>query len=330
MKLLVVGCGSIGARHARNARQFGEVGVVDPMVVRASAVSREIGADVFASVESALAWTPDAAIVATPHKTHIELAQTLVAARVPVLIEKPIADRPDGVDALLDMAGRNRVPLFVACNMRFHPGVSTLREHLHEVGNPYFARAHYGNYLPDMRPGADYRQLYCARRENGGGVILDSIHEIDYLTWLFGDAQRVNAQAGTLSDLDIDVEDYAALTIEHAGGVRTEIHLDYLQRFKRRGCEIAGSEGTLIWASEGKNPESCVVKLYTCRAKRWTILYESQQEDGNQPYVRMLRAFLDSVAGPAHRDLLTAAQAASTLAVALDAMACVAGHPHAG
>src|SRR5436309_2376616 len=98
-----------------------------------------------------------------------------------------------------------------------------------------------------MRPGAEYRSLYCSRAEAGGGVILDAIHEIDYLAWLFGPVERVSAEAGRIGDLDIDVEDYASLALMHRGGVRSEIHLDYLQRWKRRGCEVVGSEGTLIW-----------------------------------------------------------------------------------
>ena len=74
----------------------------------------------------------------------------------------------------------------VVCNMRFHPAVAALRHALPMIGKPLFAQAHYGNYLPDMRPGADYRTLYCASAAAGGGVILDAIHEIDYLIWLFG------------------------------------------------------------------------------------------------------------------------------------------------
>lgn len=317
MKILVLGCGSIGSRHTRNASALAQVAVVDAQVERAEPLVRELDAKFFLSLEQALDWRPDAAVIATPHTTHVELASRLVQAGVPVLIEKPIADSLSGIDDMLATASRGNVPVFVVCNMRFHPGVATLRQHLASIGKPYFARASYGNYLPDMRPNADYRSLYCARKASGGGVILDAIHEIDYLTWLFGDTVGISAAAGRLSDLDIDVEDYAAINLHHSGGVRSEIHLDYLQRFKRRSCEIVGANGTLIWSSEGKNPEVCSVRWYNCEQKAWHVLYESKQIDTNQPYVELMKAFVESVKGTPHPSLLTGAQAKRTLETAL-------------
>lgn len=328
MKVVVVGCGSIGARHAHNSARLAKVGVVDTVVEKARTVAREGDICVFRSIEDALAWQPDAAIVATPHTTHIEIAARLVSAQIPVLIEKPIAERLDGVDGFLDQAMRRRVPVYVVCNMRFHPAVDTLRQHVSEIGTPYFARAHYGNYLPDMRPGTDYRHLYCAGSD-GGGVILDAIHEIDYLTWIFGDASSVTAVAGKLSDLDISVEDYASLSIVHANGARSEIHLDYLQRFKRRGCEVVGSEGTLLWSSQGKNPEDCTVRLFTASDKTWRTLYDSRGVDVNEPYVKLVSAFFDSVRGKPHATLLTGAQAKRVLQVALMAKSAALSQPAA-
>jgi predicted dehydrogenase len=201
--------------------------------------------------------------------------------------------------------------------MRFHPAVAALRSALPRIGRPLFAQAHYGNYLPDMRPGADYRTLYCARAASGGGVILDAIHEIDYLTWLFGPVERVSAEAGKLSDLDIDVEDYAAITLIHTSGVRSEVHLDYLQRSKRRGCVIAGSEGTLIWTSEGKSPEHCLVRFRAAGSDRWDTILEQPELDTAQPYVELMRRFLDPAAGDG--DLLDGRGAAERLSVALAA-----------
>ena len=46
-----------------------------------------------------------------------------------------------------------------------------------------------------------------------GMVVLDAIHEIDYLTWLFGPIDSVACQAARLSTLDIDTEDYAAISL---------------------------------------------------------------------------------------------------------------------
>jgi predicted dehydrogenase len=201
--------------------------------------------------------------------------------------------------------------------MRFHPAIAALRRALPRVGRPLFARAQYGNYLPDMRPGADYRTLYCARAESGGGVIFDAIHEIDYLVWLFGPVERVSAESGRIGDLDIDVEDYAALALTHRSGVRSEIHLDYLQRSKRRGCEIVGTEGTLVWTSEGKAPEECVVRYRPPGNGAWEIILDDSNLDAAEAYVQLMTRFLAPV--DTDRDLLDGWGGAEGLAIALAA-----------
>ncbi|MEW6219303.1 MAG: Gfo/Idh/MocA family oxidoreductase, partial [Thermodesulfobacteriota bacterium] len=159
------------------------------------------------------------------------------------------------------------------------------------------------------------------RREAGGGVILDAIHELDYLGWILGPVATVNAAvAARLSDLDIDVEDYACLALRHASGTVSEIHLDYLRPYKRRGCELVGEDGMLLWQSEGKNPEICSVRLFRRDRDQWETLHASDSLDGNEPYRLMLGRF---IAGGEQEWslLLDGRQALRELEVALEARA---------
>ncbi len=315
VKVLVAGCGSIGARHVANAARNAAVAVVDPDQLRAMEVAAASGAAVFPDLAAALAWKPDAAIVATPPKFHVGIAGELVAAGVPMLIEKPISLSLDGVDALIDAAVTKNVPLYVACNMRFHPGPATLKSALPNIGKPLFAVAHYGNYLPAMRPGIDYRTLYAAQRADGGGVIFDSIHEIDYLAWLLGPVGSVSCAAARLGDLDIDVEDHAVINLAHASGANSNVQLDFLRRRKSRGCEIIGSEGTLSWLSDGKAPERCVVERFGSDGQL-TLLASDEAYDSNKMYVAMLDAFLDVASGGSAHGLQTGVEARAALAAA--------------
>lgn len=317
MKLLVVGVGSIGRRHARNARDLCDVRIHDVDAARVRQVAGEIDIAAFDDINDALHWQPDAAIVATPHADHVTTARRLLEAGCDILVEKPVADRLEPAAELVEQAAAFGRRLFVVCNMRFHPGPATLKKHLHEIGRPWFARAHFGQWLPDMRPQADYRQLYCAHSEAGGGVVLDAIHEIDYLMWLFGSAENVNEVTARCSDLDIDVEDYAAIHLRHENGVRSEIHLDYLQACKRRGCELVGSGGTLLWESEGANPEHCRVRLFCRDGKQWEILHETEAVDADDMYRTLLTRFLAALRGEEAADLLDGSLAVAELAVAL-------------
>ena len=320
MKILVVGCGSIGRRHVSNAASLAETGVFDLDGDAARACAKENGAETFPSLEAALDWKPGGVVVATPHSSHLRVAKAAVEAGADVLIEKPISDDLAGVAEFLDFAEARNRRVFVVCNMRFHPAVELMKAGLPGIGRRLFARAQYGNYLPDMRKEADYRTLYCSRRETGGGVILDSIHEIDYLSWFFGDVESVCATAATIGGLDIDVEDYAAVNLTHESGVRTEIHLDYLQRHKRRGCEIVGTEGTLVWISEGKNPERCRVRIFPASTGKWETLLSSDGIDETMPYEKLMQSFLDAMEGRSNV-LLDGRAAARELGVALAARA---------
>ena len=150
-------------------------------------------------------------------------------------------------------------------------------------------------------------------------MILDAIHEIDYLTWFFGPVGEVSCRAARLSDLEIDVEDYAALWFRHSGGVCSEVHLDYLQQSKRRGCEIVGTHGTLVWQSDGKKPERCLVRLFTRDPGRWRVLLSDERVDAGEPYFKLMGEFVHALEGRETPDLLTGREALSELVVALSA-----------
>ena len=312
-KILIVGCGSIGKRHAENASRISQTAVFDVNTQAASATARSLKIPFFQTLEEGLSWRPDGVVIATPNHTHIKIAHYVVAFGADVLIEKPLSYSLNDVGHFLEEAEKKGCRVIVACNMRFHPAIKSVHSHLSKIGRPYFARAHYGNYLPDMRPGVDYRKLYCAHRTMGGGVIFDAIHEIDYLMWFFGQVETVLCKANRLSSLDIDVEDYASINLCFTSGMCAELHLDYLQRAKRRGVEIVGSEGTIIWNSDGKFPEQCSVKLYT-PDNGWQVIYAEKALDANEMYLELMQKFILALES-SYIELLNGRQAAEELDV---------------
>lgn len=296
-----------------------ETAVVDADQEIAERCAHELGVRHFPNLESGLAWKPDGVIVAVPNDFHIPVASAVVEAGADVLIEKPISHTIEGVGRFLDRAEVLHRRVFVGCNMRFHPAVLALCDNLHRIGRPLYALAHVGNYLPNMRPGVDYRNLYCASRALGGGVILDAIHEIDYLMWFFGPVRKVLCEAAKLSDMDIDVEDFACICLRHENNVVSAIQMDYLRPFKRRGCEVVGDEGMLLWQSEGKNPEFCIVRLFRKETGRWETLVHTDELDMNKPYEKMIACFLDAFRGK-DVPLVQGRDAAAELSIALKAL----------
>lgn len=319
MKVLVIGCGSIGRRHAANAAAIATAGVLDASPDAARACAEATGALPFDTLHAALSWKPDAVVVATPHRSHLEIARAAIGA-ADLLIEKPLSHSLEGVEDFLAAADGARHRAFIVCNMRFHPGPAALRQNLQRIGVPLFARAHVGNYLPSMRPGRDYRELYAARRSEGGGVILDAVHEIDYLSWLFGRVDEVACRAGKLSTLDLDVEDHALVAMRHDSAVETSAELDYLRPRKSRGCEIIGTQGVLLWHSDGKDPECCSVRFFKSGGSDWEPIVDIPAVDTARPYVELMAAFLQEIQAPGTTALASARDGARVLEVALAAL----------
>jgi predicted dehydrogenase len=183
MKGLVVGCGSIGKRHLQNLRALGvaDLGVVESDSSRRQQVAGEMGIAAFAQLADGLRWFPDFVVIATPTHFHISQAMEVASKGCAVFVEKPLSHTSDGVSELVNVIGQSGLVSMVGCNMRFHPGPKKVKELLDAgaLGRILSARVYVGSYLPDWRPGTDYRQNYAARDENGGGCILDCIHEID-------------------------------------------------------------------------------------------------------------------------------------------------------
>ncbi len=139
----------------------------------------------------------------------------------------------------------------VGFQLRFHPCLRKLAETVHSgvLGNLLAVRATIGEYLPSWHPYEDYRQMYAARADLGGGVVLSQIHEFDYLYSLFGVPQQIYAIGGHWSELEIDVEDTASILMKCRVDRRPlpiQLHQDYLQSPPSRQCEVIGDRGRAV------------------------------------------------------------------------------------
>lgn len=294
MKALVVGGGSIGRRHLRNLADLGVggLGLVDIREEAREQLRKELGAETFATLEEGLAWSPQFAVIATPPHLHVEQALAAAERGIDLFIEKPLTHQPEGIPLLIRHLERHACVSLVGCNMRFHPGPAQVKKLLDErrFGKILFARIHTGSYLPEWRPGSDYRQNYAANVETGGGCLLDCIHEIDLARWYLGEVAELLGYTARLGALEISTEDYAFLLLRHESGAISEVHLDYLQRSYERGCQIAGEAGSLFW-----DFRSGAVRCYDAERREWSELAQPAGWAVNDMYVAEMRYFLDCV-----------------------------------
>ena len=234
MRVLVVGYGSIGERHARILSELGcQVSIVSRHATPKSGVFRDLA--------QALSDEPPGYIViANETCRHRNTLDELIRLgyRGSVLVEKPLFDCP------LPPPDHKFARLAVAYNLRFHPTLLRLRDILAQE-KAIRATVHCGSYLPDWRPGRDYRAASSAAKAAGGGVLRDLSHEIDYLLWLLGPWNRLAALGGKLSPLEIETDDVFSILVELDRCLIATVSLDYLDRRGRREITINTASGTV-------------------------------------------------------------------------------------
>jgi predicted dehydrogenase len=267
MKILIAGLGSIGQRHARNlrllcgrdlelityrTRGLPQVITPDLKIKTDASIESEYGFRSYASLEEALAQRPDAVFICNPNSMHLPLALTAARAGCHLFIEKPLSHNLEGVAELIDLIEEKGLVCLVGYQLRFHPGLKIVKSLLASgvIGHLISVRMAFGEYIPHWHKYEDYRQYHAARQDQGGGVILSQIHDLDFIYALFGLPRRVFALGGKLSSLEVDVEDTASILMDYQiAGRPVPIHVsqDYVQRPPVRRCDIVGDSGAITW-----------------------------------------------------------------------------------
>lgn len=309
MKILMVGLGGIGQRHTRNLRALlgDSVEIIAYRTRRLThVVTPAMGADTqrdveevykirsFDSLEDALAQKPDAAFVCNPSSLHVPVTRSCLKAGCDVFIEKPLSHALENTDELVDLAVAHKRIAMIGYQLRFHPCVIKLQEIVASdvLGSLLGVRATIGEYLPNWHPYEDYRIMYAARAELGGGVILTQIHEFDFLYSMFGTPRRIYAVGGRWSDLEVDVEDTASSLMEvpYAGRVLPiQLHQDYLQSPPNRQCEIIGDRGRVVMDLHAQTVATYMRNIATPE------VFKVENFDRNDLFLDQTRHFLDCI-----------------------------------
>jgi predicted dehydrogenase len=268
MRVLVVGCGSIGKRHARllAERTDMDLTVCDALPENLqAAVEQAAGARPVADYAAALAERPDLVFVCTPNHLHRPMAEAALEAGCHVLCEKPLADTVANAEALAqrvgaelqlgpgDAAGLGRAgarPLrgpqvfAVGYSLRSHGGLRRVHEIVRSgvLGTLVGGRAMVGTYFTLMCATTPYRMT------EPNALITDYTHLLDYMRLFLGDAERVSAEAATLGDLPLRPQpNLFSLLVRYRSGAVATIHMDYVQHPQRSAVELYGDRGTVTY-----------------------------------------------------------------------------------
>lgn len=249
-KIAFVGLGSIATRHLKNVHSYlasqGDRCEVD---LYRSSLNRPLAAELQEMVNNTFLYADtipadrqyDVVFVTNPTSMHYETIDRFAAHTKSFFIEKPIFDSTEVDERIFDSI--KGIPSYVACPLHYNPVLQYVKEKFNPA-DVICARAMSSSYLPDWRPGQDYRRTYSAHKELGGGVSIDLIHEWDYLTWLFGMPTECYHLIKKVSTLEIDSDDLA-IYIGRNEKISFELHLDYFGRKTQRTLDLFTADDTI-------------------------------------------------------------------------------------
>jgi predicted dehydrogenase len=233
----------------------------------------------------------DVAIICTPTSNHFKDFIKVSKNNIPnIYIEKPICGSTK--ESLIIEKTKNELNLNVVIgyDLHFDLGLLKVKELLKEniTGKVCSFQVEVGQYLPDWRIKEDYREGMSAKKALGGGVMLDLIHEFDYVNWLFGPIKSIFGKHNHISNLEIETEDVSLNIVETKNGVLGTILLDYLQKELSRSCKIIGDRGTVIWNYKKSN-----VSWMTNDTPVWKE-FDYSHEERNDRFLSIIKSFLES------------------------------------
>ena len=185
----------------------------------------------------------DLILITNPTSEH---EQTLIKAlklKKPIFLEKPPIHKLSNAEELVETVKQSGSLVYSAFNMRFHPLIKWCKDHIN-IKDVLEVSAYCGSYLPDWRPGADYKIGYSANAKLGGGVHLDLIHELDYIRYIFGDPNSTQSNLRKVSNLEIDSIDSASYWLNY-NDFTASIRLNYFRKQAKRHLEIVQKDYVL-------------------------------------------------------------------------------------
>jgi predicted dehydrogenase len=225
MRILVIGSGSIGRRHHDNLQALG---------ASSRLVSwREAG------LGGALAAMTDAegVVVATATDIRLPLIEAAAARGLPIYVEKPLAFRPDEVEAIAEVAAPVAERSMLGLMMRYHPAVRALAES--DLSDVFQFALTIGHDVTQWRQNWRFSESYAARAD-GGGVLLDLCHELDLATCLFPGLEVTQVEC--LGHPAFPGVDFASRVSLRRQGVVGDVSMDYLTPLLHRRTTLRGTE----------------------------------------------------------------------------------------
>ncbi|MAR58291.1 MAG: hypothetical protein CMP44_04785 [Rickettsiales bacterium] len=300
MNFLLIGSGNIAIRHQTNLRELlpsANISVLTNKERYTGGKKEKLACfdEVYFDRSEIPITRFDVALICSPATSHIDDAIFFAEIGMHIFIEKPLSNNLNRIEELIKIIKTNNMVSMVGYPLRFSRSMIAMKDMIsaQSLGKIVTVRSTSFSYLPDWRPGVDYRKTVSANKELGGGVLLEVSHEIDYLCWLFGEPEIINSKIQKISDLEIDVEDTAFIDFKFmnkSSPFNCNLSLDFSSSKIIRKCEVIGEKGELTW--DGIN-NSLVYNDFN--SNRTEHIIEQDRYNHNDMYLSQMKYFIESI-----------------------------------
>lgn len=307
MRIVFIGIGSIAKKHINAIRKIEPKAEIFALRSSRDATPYEDVKD-FYEYDDIKEIVPNFIIISNPTSKHFETIQKLLPYKIPLFIEKPVFAELGHDDVIREIEDK-KILTYVACDMRFMDCLTWLHQYMVEHRNEVRINeinVYCGSYLPEWRPGTDFRKCYSAIPELGGGVHIDLIHDVDYVYWIFGKPEKHHALFRNVSSLGIRAYDYANFNLIYPDFCANVV-LNYYRRDAKRYMEIVFDDCT--WTVDMIKNE--------ITSSTGDIIYRSEQT-GADEYEAQMRYFMELVKKGATTSMNSATEAYDVLGICLD------------
>lgn len=274
-KILIIGYGSIGKRHAKILSKLEVVSEI-----RLLTKQKNVKFKTVKNFNEVKKFNPDYIIISNETYFHIKTLKKIerIFSNKKILIEKPLSHRVSNF-----VPKKNKV--WIGYNMRFNPIVKYLRKNLRNK-KIYFVNAFCNSYLPHWRKNRKYQNIYSADYKKGGGVELDLSHEIDYVIWIFGDLSKNFIFKSKISKLKIKSNDIFIMAGKTKSKTQILVNLNYFTLKPVRKIFVS-AENASYQADFKKN----YLKIFTGKKSK---IYNFKNLDYDYTYREMHKEILNN------------------------------------
>ena len=294
-RILIIGKGEIAKRHYKILKELIPNAKIKFLIRKRK--NKIFSSKYLYSLDEVKKFMPELGVIANPSSKHIKISEKLIDLDIKYLfIEKPISNYFDNAKKFVSKCNKKNINLFVGYNLKFTNSLIKIKKLIDNkiLKNIFLVTIETGFNLKNWRKKKNYIDSVSSQKKLGGGVLLELSHEIDYLHWLFGKFEKIDAYFSKLSLLKLDVEDFVNLRVFFNKKFSKKklfatLNIDFFRNDKVRKMTIISEKETLKW--DGIKGE---VKIYNEETKKWKYLYKNYN-DLNESYIRQWKYFLECI-----------------------------------